>query len=556
LSHDSRENVGVEYPPFAETGKQPSTAPDWEGIWVLGDVRSGARIRETVRLLKRAGDLAARRAQPLTLVLLGRHLHSPLKIVLAAAGSDRVVLVDHPRLAHYRQETYTGVLVHLVRRYRPETVLFLANDCGRELAPRAAARLGTGLCADCIRLEIEEDTGLLVQAVPAFGDHVVAQIVTPHQRPQMCTVRPGALPEPDGDPPRRRAPPEVIREPLPAGLTPDRVRRLNAQREPSAGKALEQARTVICGGRGMGSKKRFQTLRELAGLLGGEVGATRPAVHAQWIDADCMVGQTGREVAPEVLLLFGISGAAQFTASVQQAKTIVAVNRDPAAAIFSLADVAVVGDVKQIVPALVRKVQKALVEQFGRSPEEVFARAGVTVRNDLGNLLRDLRSRRGLTIQETARALGADPGELEKIERNQVTPSVSFLLGVARLFRVDPAPFLTQAEGARSDRKRMESFAKRTRSYSYRTLTPGAEHEHLRAFQVSIDPGRDHKMVEYRHEGEEFVYVLRGAVEIRVGEELHALKRGDTLHFQGSIPHHLRNPSQGKTDLIVVLYTP
>jgi len=372
----------------------------------------------------------------------------------------------------------------------------------------------------------------------------------------MCTVRPGALVVSEETVPGSNASPEVIRVPLPGGLPPDRIRRWSAEKEASAGKALEEARTVICGGRGMGTKKRFQSLWDLASLLGGEVGATRPAVHAQWIDESCMVGQTGREVAPEVLLLFGISGAAQFTASIQQAKTIVAVNRDPNAAIFPLADLGVVGDVKQILPTLLQKVQKALIDQFGKSPEEVFARAGVIVRSDLGTLLRELRERRGYPVGETARALEVDPGELEKIESNQVTPSVSFLLGVARLFRVDPAPFLTQAEGARSDRKRMESFSKRTQSYSYRTLTPGAEQKHLRAFQITIDPGQDHKMVEYKHEGEEFVYVLRGEAEIKVGEELHELKRGDTLHFEGSIPHHLRNPSPKKTDLIVVLYTP
>jgi len=540
----------------AKAGPHRPGADAWEGVWVLGDVRSGAQIKGTLRLLERARVLAARRGQSLSLVLLGRDLNGPLERLLGA-GPDRVLAVDHPRLQAYRQETYAGVLEHLVRRHRPEIFLLLANECGRELAPRLAARLDTGLCADCIRLQIEEGTGRLVQTVPAFGDHVYANIVTPHRRPQMCTVRPGALVDPgDGGPPPGNASPEVVRVPLPAGLPADRVRRLGSDREVGVGRALEEARTVICGGRGMGTRKRFQSLWDLASLLGGEVGATRPAVHAQWIDAGCMVGQTGREVAPDVLLLFGISGASQFTASIHQAKNIVAVNRDPDAAIFQLADLCVVGDVKQVLPALVRKVQKALIDQFGKSPEEVFARAGVSARDDLGSLLRDLRERRGYTLPETARALEVEPAELEKIEGGRSSPSVSFLLGVARLFRVDPAPFLTQAEGARSDRKRAESFTKRTRSYSYRTLTPGAEHEHLRAFQVSIDPGRDHKMVEYRHEGEEFVYVLRGAVDIKVGEELHGLKRGDTLHFQGSIPHHLRNPSDQKTDLIVVLYTP
>ncbi len=544
-----------------KTGKTKAwgnaTAPSWQGVWVLGDVRSEAQRKMTVRLLKRAGSLAALREQRLSLVLLGRSLKDSLAPFLEA-GPDRIYLVDHPRLRSYRQETYTGVLKALVDRYRPEIFLFLANDCGRELAPRLAARLGTGLCADCIRLEIDPETGHLLQRVPAFGDHVYANIVTPEKRPQMATVRPGALPDADDVSPVPGGSPEVevIRVPLPGGIPGERIRLVGAEKESTAGKALEEARTVICGGRGMGTKKRFQSLRDLASLLGGEVGATRPAVHAQWIGEDCMVGQTGREVSPEFLLLFGISGASQFTASIQQSKYIVAVNKDPNAAILRVVDLGVVGDAKQILPVLLRKIQKALIEQYGKSPEEVFALAGVSVRGDLGDLLRELRERRGYERGETARALEMKPRELERIEKNEVAPSVSFLLRIARLFRVDPAPFLTQAEGARSHRKRVESFAKRTQNYSYRTLTPGAEQKHLRAFQITIDPGRDHKMVEYRHEGEEFVYVLRGEVEIKVGEEIHGLNRGDTLHFEGSIPHHLRNPSQKKTDLIVVLYTP
>jgi electron transfer flavoprotein alpha subunit len=541
-----------------KTGKTKERGPvsptSWQGVWVLGDVRSEAQRKMSLRLLKRAKALAALREQELSLVLLGRHLKGSLDPFLAA-GPDRIYIVDHPRLKTYRQETYTGVLEALVERHRPEIFLLLANDCGRELAPRVAARLGTGLCADCIRLEIDPETGHLLQRVPAFGDHVYANIVTPEKRPQMATVRPGALPETEAQP-LPGTPPEVIRVPLPGGLPGERIRLLGSERETTAGKALEDARTVICGGRGMGTKKRFQSLWDLASLLGGEVGATRPAVHAQWIDEDCMVGQTGREVSPEFLLLFGISGASQFTAAVQQSKYIVAVNKDPKAAILPVVDLGVVGDAKQIIPALLGKVQKTLIEQYGRSPEEVFARAGVAVRGDLGDLVKELRERRGYERNETARALDMTSRELEKIEKNEETPSVSFLLRIAQLFRVDPAPFLTQAEGARSDRKRVESFSKRTQNYSYRTLTPGAEQKHLRAFQITIDPGRDHKMVEYKHEGEEFVYVLRGEVEIKVGEELHGLRRGDTLHFEGSIPHHLRNPSQKKTDLIVVLYTP
>ena len=174
----------------------------------------------------------------------------------------------------------------------------------------------------------------------------------------------------------------------------------------------------------------------------------------------------------------------------------------------------------------------------------------------LGSRLKELREQKGYTVEEVARALEVAFREVEKVETNEVPPSVSYLLQICQLFRVDPAPFLSQADGARADRKRAESFEKRTQSYSYRTLTPGAEQKHLRAFRITIDPGQAHKMVEYKHEGEEFVYVLRGEVAIKVGEETHALKKGHSLHFEGSIPHHLRNPSSKKTELIVVLYTP
>jgi transcriptional regulator with XRE-family HTH domain len=417
--------------------------------------------------------------------------------------------------------------------------------------------LGAGLCADCIRLGIDPDTGLLVQTVAAFGDHVYGKILTPEKRPQMATVRPdAALDNPEPIPEGGHGTTEVHKVPFPAQSVRERVKRLGAVKDPDLDTTMEDARIVVCGGRGMGSGNRFRTLWDLARLLGAEVGATRPPVHAHWINEDRMVGQTGRTVAPEVLLTFGISGATQFTAAIQQSRCVVGVNRDPNASIFSCADLGIVGDVKQILPELLRKLQKLLIEQYGKSPEEVYPQGLGKPMDRLGERLRDLREQRGYEVDEVARVLEVTPQDVESIEENTATPSVSLLLRLAQLYRVDPAPFLTMADGARADRRRVESFTKRTQNYSYRTLTPGAEQKHLRAFRITIDPRRDHKMIEYKHEGEEFVYVLRGEVEIKVGEDLHPMKRGDSLHFEASIPHHLRNPSAQKTELIVVLYTP
>jgi electron transfer flavoprotein alpha subunit/quercetin dioxygenase-like cupin family protein len=537
-------------------GKDPHGRDRYQGVWVLGDIRTEATKKATASLMERAAVLATKRAADISLVLLGKDLSSTLPF-FEKCGADRIYLMDHQRLAVYRQETYTGALAHLVNKSLPEIFLLLANDCGRELAPRLAARLNTGLCADCIGLDIDPDTGLLEQTVPAFGDHIYGKVTTPHRRPQMATVRPGDLmaDEPLG-PASEKRDPEVQQVRFPSSLIRERVKWLGSEKDTESGHALEDARIVVCGGRGMSTGSRFHSLWELARLMGAEVGATRPAVHAHWIDEDRMIGQTGHSVAPEVLLVFGISGATQFTAAVQQARYIVAVNRDPKAAIFTLADLGVVGDAKQILPELIRRLQRTLMEHYGKSREKVLPQETAALRGGLGRRWKDLREDRGYTLDEIAQALEVSPHDVETIEENQAAPSVSLLLRFAQLMRVDPAPFLTMADGTRADRRRVESFTKRTQNYSYRTLTPGAEQKHLRAFRVTIDPKRDHKMIEYKHEGEEFVYVLRGEAEIKVGEETRALKRGDSLHFEASIPHHLRNPSAQKTELIVVLYTP
>jgi quercetin dioxygenase-like cupin family protein len=214
-----------------------------------------------------------------------------------------------------------------------------------------------------------------------------------------------------------------------------------------------------------------------------------------------------------------------------------------------------VGDARQILVTLLQRTQHTLIERYGKSVDELLGRKREQ-KGSLGDKLETLRRSRGLPIEHVAQSLECSPDYLEKIEKDAVVPSVSLLLRIAQALAVDPAPLLTMAEGIKAEKTRTESYMKRTQSYSYRTLTPGAEDKHLRAFLVTIDPRKDHTMVEYRHEGEEFVYVVKGEVEIKVGEDVHGLSKGESLHFDASIPHHLTNRSSQITELVVVLYTP
>jgi electron transfer flavoprotein alpha subunit len=273
-----------------------------------------------------------------------------------AHGADKVYLTDHPRLAAYSLETYALLMERLAQREKPEILLIGATAFGREFAPRLAKRLGTGLTADCIGLEIN-DEGLLVQKAPSFGGNLVAEIVTPERRPQMATVRPGTFQEIPHDSSRTG---EVVRVPLPRDLPADRVRLVSSERSPQRVQKLEDARVVVCGGRGMGSAKKFMKLFELAELLEGEVGATRPVVHADWADHDTLVGQAGKQIKPQILFSFGISGAIQHTAACNGAKFVIAVNKNPNAAMMKRADVAIVADANQICTTLIQELRRRI----------------------------------------------------------------------------------------------------------------------------------------------------------------------------------------------------
>jgi electron transfer flavoprotein alpha subunit len=328
---------------------------DWKGVWVFGDYRNYFQNRVTLQLIAKGRQLARERHTDLTVLVLGSQIHQ-YAMEYTAHGADAVMVVDHPNLKNYQVETYVRVVSQLVEAFKPEIFLAGATAFGREFFPRLAKRLTTGLSADCVALEIETSEGMLVQTTPAFGGELLADIVTPEHRPQMATVHPGVFEERSHDHGRtaRMLYPEVE---IP---TEERVQLVRSKPDQSPKGSLEEADVVLVGGRGLGSRENFQMLFELARLLGGDVGATRPVILSGWADEGRLLGQTGKSVKPNLLITAGTSGAVQFTTGIQGAETIIAVNRDPYAPIFKIADLGLVGDAKTVLSLLLEKLRKRL----------------------------------------------------------------------------------------------------------------------------------------------------------------------------------------------------
>ena len=324
-------------------------------IWIFGDYRNYFQNRVTLQLLSRANELAEKISATVAAVVFGNDVDEWVGEYIAH-GAETVYVIEDPKLKNYSVETYSFLMEKLVREYKPEILLVGATTFGREFAPKLAKKLVTGLTADCIGLDINDD-GLLVQLAPSFGGNLLAEIVTPHRRPQMATVRPGTFQEIPHD---YDATGDVIRLPLPEDLPKDRLRVVSSKRWEKKGQRIEDAKVLVCGGRGMGSKKKYKKLFELAEILGGEVGATRPVVYSKWIDEEALVGQAGKHVAPDVLFSFGISGAIQHTAALSDADFIIAVNKNANATMMKMADVAVVADANQFCTALIKELKKRI----------------------------------------------------------------------------------------------------------------------------------------------------------------------------------------------------
>ncbi len=324
-------------------------------IWVFADYRNYFQNRVTLQLLAKANDLASELDAEVCAIVFGYETDEYVAEYIAH-GAHKVMVIEHPDLKHYSVEKYTALMEKIAREYEPEIILIGATSFGKELAPRIAKRLNTGLTADCIGLEIAAD-GNLLQIAPSFGGNLIAEIITPDHRPQIATVRPGTfqeIPHNDG----LRA--EVVRLKMPGKMPADRLRLVAYERQPDREQRLEEAKLVVCGGRGMGSKLKFKKLFELAKLLSGEVGATRPIVYAGWAVEDTLIGQAGKHIKPRILFSFGISGAIQHTAALTDADFIIAVNKNPNATMMKMADVAVVADANQVCSALIKALKERI----------------------------------------------------------------------------------------------------------------------------------------------------------------------------------------------------
>ncbi len=326
----------------------------YQGVWVLAEHHGGQLGQVTRELLGEGSRLAAALGHGLSVVLMG-HRVEHLAAELAAYGAERVYLAEHPDLENYATLAHTRALAGLIAEHQPAVLLMGATPLGRDLAPRVSRRLDLGLTADCTALAIDPENGQLRQTRPAFGGNVMASIITPRHRPQMATVRPGVMAPLE---PRTGTEAELVRAEVALGPEDLLVKLVSFKASGRQEVDLGQAKIIVAGGRGCGGEEGFDLLRGLADDLGAELAGTRVAAEEGWIPPERQIGQTGQSVRPEIYLAFGISGAIQHRAGVAGARYIVAVNRDPAAAIFSVADYALVGDLFKIAPA----IRRALAE--------------------------------------------------------------------------------------------------------------------------------------------------------------------------------------------------
>jgi electron transfer flavoprotein alpha subunit len=326
----------------------------WTDVWTLAERREGRLHPVSFELLTRGQALAEARGCRLCAVVLGQGVSPEEGEELIARGADRVYVVDHPALAHFRARPHAGALQHLVETYRPEVMIAAATTTGRTVMPYLSMKVHAGLTADCTGLAIDPETGDLLQTRPAIGGNVMATIRTPSARPQMATVRPKSTPPAPRDPSRSG---EVLSVEVPEELLATGVRFERFEPDTSQEVAIEEADVIVAGGRGMGKEENFALLEELAELLGGSVGASRAAVDRGWQPYARQVGLSGKTVAPELYVACGISGAIQHLAGMQTAKHVITINSDPDAQIFQVADLGIEGDLFEVVPAVIERLR-------------------------------------------------------------------------------------------------------------------------------------------------------------------------------------------------------
>lgn len=332
---------------------------DYKGVFVFAQQLDGVITGVSFELIGKAKELAADLNTDVTAVLLGSDIKG-LADELGAYGADKVIVIDNPVLKDYTTEPYTQAMQAVIEEYKPEIILYGATAIGRDLAPRVSARAQSGLTADCTKLEIDPeadaDSGLhnLRMTRPAFGGNIMATILIKKNRPQMATVRPGVMQKLEKDASKKA---EIIEFNPTLEKNNKYVTVADIVKKVSDKVDIMDAKILVAGGRGVGSKENFKILQDLADVLGGTIASSRACVDAGWIEKDQQVGQTGKTVRPQVYFAIGISGAIQHLAGMEESEIIIAINKDESAPIFDVADFGIVGDLNKIVPLLTEKLK-------------------------------------------------------------------------------------------------------------------------------------------------------------------------------------------------------
>jgi electron transfer flavoprotein alpha subunit len=532
-------------------------------IWVFGDLRSRHLLDLSFQVLVKAAGLAEKTGYRVVLFLLTAAGTGLLSVAVDEAcevegtveeeafawGADAVYRFEHASLAAPAVHLFADALAPVIEERSPRLVLFPLTDFGRDLAARSAAKARAGLMADCVDLRSGRD-GVTVGLCPAWGGEIMAEITyADENKTGFATVQPYGT---DGEKATGREG-RIERVALTDIPEAKGIRLIATEAAAPADDDLENAHTIVVGGAGLGSMENFGRVRHLAAALAGQVAATRPPVLNHWVAEERLIGQTGKSVRPNLLFSIGTSGAVQYTAGIMASQTIVAINRDPKAAIFQLADMGVVADAVTFLPLLTAQIRQAVMRQL--ADDICTDMPGQPRKSGIGEKIKALREAQGWSAEQLAEATGQTPEFVAGVETGDISPPVAFILRLSNAYGVDPGTFLHEDEKTLIRDQRTQAYVNRTRNYSYQTLTSGAEHDHLRAFMVTIEPHHDHKPVAYKHEGEEFIFVMEGELQFTLGSSVHTLKKGESIHFHSSTPHKLKSLSAEITRCLVILYT-
>ena len=526
---------------------------DKNNIWVYIDIRNQRHLGLSLKVLAAARQLASHSKGKAVAVLpqVGNPILKTDNVIemCLSKGADVIYLLEHPALTPPRADVHARALDQIILRRQPRAFLFCLTDFGREIASRCAARINAGVIADCVGFSMEGEN--IIADSPSWGGEIIARLTySNNDITCFATVQPHAFQEADV----KGIPGAVERIAIEGITSAGQLNLLSSSEKAPEHRKLEEAEVVIVGGAGVINSEGFSMVRGLAAALGGEVGATRPPVINHWVDEERLIGQTGKSVRPELLISVGTSGAVQYTAGIRESKHIIAINRDPDSPVFNIADIGVVADSRRFLPLFLTGVKRALM----RDMADVLGDGSASDReeNAFGEKVRRLRESHGWSIDDLAAHTGQTPEFIQEAEAGRVMPSVSFLLSISKALDVDPGTFLKDEEKTAIQDQRAQAFSLRNRDYAYQTLTPGAENQHLRGFLITIDPRQAHKSIAYKHEGEEFIYVMEGHLEVTLGNKVSQLKTGECVHFNSETPHKLKNICDETTKCLVVLYTP